>query len=51
MMRTNVPRGDRSEIRRFARVSSTIGRRSSNRSRAGDGKNPTYVSVLAAMST
>lgn len=36
---------------RLASVSSTIGRFSSIRSRAWEGKNPTYVSVFALIST
>jgi hypothetical protein len=36
---------------RLASVRSTIGRFSSIRSKAWEGKNPTYVSVFALMST
>jgi hypothetical protein len=47
----NRPSGESSEMRRLARVSRTIGRASRNRSRDFDGRNPTYASVLAVMST
>ncbi len=47
----HLPRGERREISRFARVRRTMGRRSSSLSNAGDGKNPTYASVFATMST
>lgn len=45
------PSGDSNEISRLARVSKTIGRFSSRRSSAGDGRNPTYVSVFETIST
>ena len=47
----NVPNGDKREINRFASVNKTIGLFSNKRSRACDGRNPTYVSVFAMMST
>lgn len=47
----NLPRGDKSEMSRFARVNKTIGRFSSRRSSASYGRKPTYVSVFAVMST
>ena len=45
------PEGDNKEMRRFARVRRTIGRFSRSRSSAGEGRNPTYVSVFATIST
>ena len=46
-----LPSGERREVSLLARVKSTIGRFSNNRSKAGCGRYPTQVSVFALMST
>lgn len=46
-----MPNGERRDISRLANVNNTIGRFSKRRSKACEGRKPTYTSVLAFIST